>query len=149
MKIRIMVLFIFLMSCSHVEYTFTPYETNYYDEESGEFIKITRSRSNDGIVMPYPIGGTTGIAKNIKYPMEAYKEKVVGRVLAVCFVDENGVVQKVEISEGLGYGCDKAAIEVLYKTKFLPGLKDGKPVKIKVTVPIRFNWAEKGKKDLN
>lgn len=57
-------------------------------------------------------------SKHTTYLKEVSKEKIKEGISALYHVDENSAVQKVEISEGLRYGCSKAAIRVLRNPKF-------------------------------
>lgn len=88
--------------------------------------------------MPEPIGGIATIQSKIVYPEIAKRAGVQGRVFVKAFVDENGVVTKVELIRGIGAGCDEAAMEAVKKTQFKPGKQRGKPVKVQVTVPVLF-----------
>ncbi|MFA3783323.1 energy transducer TonB [Melioribacteraceae bacterium 4301-Me] len=88
--------------------------------------------------MPSPIGGIAEIAKKIVYPEAAKQAGIEGKVFVKAYVDEKGNVVKAEIIKGIGYGCDEAAINAVNNTKFTPGVKDGKPVKTQVAVPILF-----------
>jgi protein TonB len=91
--------------------------------------------------MPEIVGGIRSIAEKIKYPEEAKKAGVEGTVYIIAYVDENGTVEKAEVLKGIGYGCDKVALEAIKNTEFVPGYNNGKPVKVKVVIPIRFKLA--------
>lgn len=88
--------------------------------------------------MPSPIGGISGIQSKIVYPEIAKRAGVQGRVYLKAFVDENGIVKKVEILKGIGAGCDEAAVKAVMQTKFNPGRQRGKAVKVQVSIPIKF-----------
>ena len=88
--------------------------------------------------MPYPIGGIQAIHDLITYPEIAKRAGIEGRVYIVAYVDEHGSVTKTEILKGIGAGCDEAAAYAVKHTKFSPGKQRGKPVKVKVMVPIVF-----------
>lgn len=88
--------------------------------------------------MPEPIGGIEAIQKKIVYPEIAKRAGVEGRVYILAFVDENGNVTKTEVLKGIGAGCDEAAEKAVRETKFKPGKQRGKPVRVKVAVPIIF-----------
>lgn len=88
--------------------------------------------------MPEPIGGIAAILAKIEYPPLAKRAGVQGQVLVTAFVDESGIVQKVELMKGIGAGCDEEAIKAVRNTPFSPGKQRGKPVKVQVTVPVRF-----------
>jgi TonB family protein len=89
-------------------------------------------------IMPEPVGGMESLQKRVFYPSEAKKRKVEGIVKILAYIDEYGVVEKAEVSEGLGYGTDEAAKQTVFYTKFKPGLLRGKPVKVQMIVPVEF-----------
>ena len=88
--------------------------------------------------MPMPVGGIKAIQEKIVYPEKAKNEGVEGKVFVSAFINENGTVDHVKLLKGIGYGCDKAAINAVTKTKFTPGKLGGKPVKVQVSIPIVF-----------
>jgi len=88
--------------------------------------------------MPYPIGGIQAILNLIVYPEIAKRAGVEGKVYVLAYVNEQGIVTKTEVLKGIGAGCDEAAEYAVKHTKFSPGKQRGKPVKVKVLVPIVF-----------
>ncbi len=88
--------------------------------------------------MPEPIGGIQAIQANIVYPEIAKRAGIEGTVYIEVFVDENGTVVKTAVVRGVGAGCDEAAMTAIQKMKFQPGLHRGKPVKVRLAIPIRF-----------
>lgn len=100
-------------------------DPSYYTSESVE-------------VMPEPIGGMQNIQRRVYYPLEARRKKVEGVVKVMAYIDEYGVVQKSEVVEKLGYGCDDAAQITVYYTKFKPGVLKGRPVKTQIVIPVEF-----------
>ena len=88
--------------------------------------------------MPFPVGGISAIAKNVIYPSEAKEAGVEGRVFVKAFIDEDGDVAATEIIRGIGHGCDEAAKKAVQNTKFKPGIKNGKPAKSQISIPIFF-----------
>lgn len=88
--------------------------------------------------MPEPIGGIAAIQKKIIYPEIAVRAGVEGRVYILAFVNETGDVVKVEIIKDIGAGCGDAAVKAVMSTKFKPGKQRGKPVKVKISIPIKF-----------
>ncbi len=87
---------------------------------------------------PAPIGGIEAIQASIVYPEMARKAGIQGRVYVRAYVDERGVVTKVELLKGIGGGCDEEAMKAVKATKFSPGKQRGKAVKVQVSVPITF-----------
>lgn len=92
--------------------------------------------------MPYPIGGINAIQKLIVYPDIAQRAGVEGRVYILAYVNEEGSVEKTEIIKGICAGCDEVAANAVLKTRFSPGKQRGKPVKVKVMIPIRFELSD-------
>ena len=93
--------------------------------------------------MPQFPGGTTGLmqylAKNVKYPADAQKEGIQGKVFVQIIVDENGKVSNAKIVQGISPSLDAEALRVAYNMpQWRPGIKDGKPVSVKYAFPINF-----------
>lgn len=88
--------------------------------------------------MPQIIGGLEAIQRNVVYPDLAIRAGVEGTVYVTAFVDEKGSVTKAEVIKGIGAGCDEAAVGAILKAKFIPGKQRGKPVKVRVSIPVRF-----------
>jgi protein TonB len=93
--------------------------------------------------MPFPVGGIEEIAQNVTYPETAKENKIEGKVFIKAVIDEKGNVESAEVVESLSEECDDAALSAVKKTKFTPGIKDGKNVKCKVTIPVMFKLSEK------
>ena len=87
---------------------------------------------------PEPIGGIEALIKNVVYPQTAKDQGIQGKVMVKTIIDENGNVVETEILESVNADCDKAAMDAIKKTKFTPGIKDNKPVKAEVTIPVMF-----------
>lgn len=87
---------------------------------------------------PEPIGGIAAIQSKIKYPEIARRAGVHGMVQVMAYVNELGEVVKVELVKGIGAGCDEEAIKAVMDTEFIPGKQRGRPVKVKMGIPVRF-----------
>jgi TonB family protein len=88
--------------------------------------------------MPSPVGGMYSLQKNIIYPEKAKLKGIEGKVIVQAYIDETGSVVKTEILKSAGDDLDEAAMKALKKTKFTPGIVGGKPVKVKIVIPIVF-----------
>ena len=99
-------------------------------EEESYFIAVEE--------LPEPIGGIAGIQALVVYPEIARRAGVEGTVYVEACVDENGNVTRTEIKKGIGAGCDEAGASAVSKTKFKPGKQRGKPVRVRMSIPIRF-----------
>lgn len=79
------------------------------------------------------------IAQNIKYPVEAKKNNIQGKVFVKFIVDTNGAVTNVEVAHGADPILDAEAVRVVSEMpEWKAGKNDGKPVKVYFTVPINF-----------
>ena len=93
--------------------------------------------------MPEFPGGMEGIlgyiAKNIKYPEEAQKKGIKGRVVVQFIVNTDGHLSDFEILRGVDPQLDAEALRVVKSMpKWTPGKDKGKVVPVYYTVPISF-----------
>lgn len=73
------------------------------------------------------------------YPPEAKRQGIEGVVILRVDIDATGAVKKVDLVQGLGYGCDEMAIEALWRTQFRPALFGDMPVPVHgLRIPYRF-----------
>jgi len=93
--------------------------------------------------MPEPIGGWQTffktLIKNMKYPRQAARVNIAGKVFVGFVINENGVPQDLSIIKGIGYGCDEEAMRVVALTKWNPGKQRGRPVKVRMVQPVVFS----------
>ncbi|MBN2090946.1 TonB family protein [candidate division KSB1 bacterium] len=89
---------------------------------------------------PEPIGGFEAIQQNLVYPELAKKAGIEGSVYLYVLVTETGQVEDVKVvkSLGLNNGLDEAAIDAVKKTPWTPAQQRGKPVKVWISIPVRF-----------
>ncbi|MCA8832434.1 energy transducer TonB [Hymenobacter pini] len=92
--------------------------------------------------MPRYGQGPADINRLIRYPRAAQENHTEGLVFASFVVDEAGRVTQPHILRGLGNGCDEEVLRVLRQTSghWVPGQQDGRFVKVKLTLPIRFHF---------
>ena len=100
------------------------------DEEASYFVAVED--------LPEPIGGISAIQRLVVYPEIAKRAGVEGTVYVEAFVNEEGKVTRTRIVKGIGAGCDEAAQDAVMKTTFKPGKQRGKPVRVRMSIPIRF-----------
>lgn len=80
------------------------------------------------------------LSQNVKYPEDAEKQKIEGRVIATFVVETDGTISNVEVVKPVFPSLDAEAIRVLSgMPKWTPGKQSGKVVRVKYTVPISFN----------
>jgi TonB family protein len=87
---------------------------------------------------PEPVGGIEAIHVNLEYPQSALDAGVEGTVVIKAVIEATGKVSEIKIIESLGEPCDKAAINAILSVKWHPALKENKPVKAEVTIPVVF-----------
>lgn len=75
-----------------------------------------------------------------QYTPEAMQARIEGTLMMSAVVRTDGTPRDIEITKSLDakYGLDKQAVAALRQWRFEPGLKDGKPVPVRVTVEMRF-----------
>ncbi|WP_258105470.1 energy transducer TonB [Marinoscillum sp. MHG1-6] len=79
------------------------------------------------------------VGDNMKYPSQARRMGIEGRVYVQFVVDKDGTVTEVQAVKGIGAGCDEEAERVLQNCpKFKPGKQRGRPVKQRMVIPIVF-----------
>lgn len=94
-------------------------------------------------VMPVFPGGQTAlaqyIASHLKYPTVAQENGIQGRVFVSFVVGEDGYVEDVQVIKGVEPMLDKEAVRVIQSLpRWTPGNQQGKPVRVKYTVPVTF-----------
>lgn len=83
------------------------------------------------------------IGKKMRYPSQARRMGVEGRVFVEFIVDKDGSLTDIKAVKGIGAGCDEEALRVMKTVpKFKPGRQRGTPVKVKMTFPIYFKLAK-------
>ncbi|RAV99057.1 energy transducer TonB [Pseudochryseolinea flava] len=96
--------------------------------------------------MPEPEGGMQAamawIGKNIKYPSAARRMGVEGTVFVGFVVDADGKIADVKTVKGISAECDKEAERVIkMMPPWKPGKQNGKAVRVKFVLPVRFKLA--------
>jgi len=89
-------------------------------------------------ILPRIIGGLSEIHKRIRYPEEAKKAGIQGRVVIQVLVDENGKPIEFKVLTSSGYGLSQAAIDAISQVRFTPAILRGAPVKFWMNIPITF-----------
>ena len=79
------------------------------------------------------------ISKNIKYPAEAEKAGVQGRVIVTFVVEKDGNVSNAKVVKSINPTLDAEALRVVNgMPNWTPGMQNGEPVRVKYTVPVTF-----------
>ena len=90
----------------------------------------------------YPGGMQAMIAflqTNMKYPEDAAKQKVEGRVMVQFIVETDGSISDVHVAKQVFPSLDAEAIRVVQAMpKWTPGKEKGNVVRVKYNLPIVF-----------
>lgn len=98
--------------------------------------------------MPKFPGGMQAMMKylstNVKYPVEAQKKGVSGRVIIQFVVMEDGTLGQEKVVRGVDPLLDEEALRVVKAMpKWTPGVADGKTVKVRFTIPVMSSLSKK------
>jgi protein TonB len=80
------------------------------------------------------------VVKEVKpqYTKEAMDAKVQGNVILQGVVTEEGWMSDIKVVKPLEASLDRAAVDAALDWRFEPGRKDGHPVRVQVTLELRF-----------
>lgn len=80
------------------------------------------------------------LTKNFKYPAEAVKKNISGKLIMQFIVDTAGKLTDIKVLSGLGSGLDEEAIRVLSASpNWKPGIQNGNRVRVEYTLPISIS----------
>jgi protein TonB len=109
------------------------------EEESEEIFLVVEENAQ-------PQGGISEfyryVGENIKYPMQARRMRVEGRVFIEFVVGKDGKIFNAYPVKGIGAGCDEEAVRIIMNSPpWSPAKQRGKPVKQRMVLPITFKLA--------
>ncbi|MFT7033868.1 MAG: TonB family protein [Cyclobacteriaceae bacterium] len=121
-------------------------------QEIGDQSNDIESKTDDRVLLAmedwaqYP-GGIEALYKyvmtEIRYPKEARTNGVEGRIFVQFVVDKDGSLSDVQTVKGIGGGCDEEGKRVLKNApSFQPASQRGRPVKVRMLMPITFKLNE-------
>jgi TonB family protein len=92
---------------------------------------------------PGRVGGTVTAPVAIltfdpQWSEEARKNGAAGECMIQIVVDAEGLPKVLKVMKPLGYGLDENAIEAVMRYRFKPGMRDGMPVSVYMTVAVNF-----------
>ena len=80
------------------------------------------------------------LAASVKYPEEAIKNNIQGKVFLSFIVEKDGQLKDIKVERKLGGGTDEEAVRLLQNSpKWTPGYQDDEPVRVKYNIPISFS----------
>lgn len=95
------------------------------------------------VVQASPANGMGSFYKHVsstmKYPKEARRHGVQGKVFVEFVVDNNGAISNIKVIRGIGSGCDEEAIAAIASSpNWKPGLQRGRPVRSRFNLALIF-----------
>ncbi len=79
------------------------------------------------------------LSRSLRYPAEAQKKKIEGRVVVSFVIEPDGSVSDVKVARSIDPLLDQEAVRVVGgMPKWQPGQQDGKPVRVKYNIPVAF-----------
>lgn len=109
------------------------------EEQSEEIFSIVEENAE-------PRGGMSAfyqyVSTQIKYPAQARRMRVEGRVFVEFVIGKDGKITDVVAVKGIGAGCDEEAVRIIQNSPpWKPGKQRGKPVRQRMVLPIIFKLA--------
>jgi TonB family protein len=91
----------------------------------------------------YKVGGNVSApvlvhAVDAEFTQKGKQAKHEGVSVVSCVVDSDGIPQRVHTIRKLGMGLDEKAVEAVRQYRFKPGMLNGKPVAVAVTIEVNF-----------
>ena len=82
----------------------------------------------------------------LKYPAEAVRDGIQGRVMVEFVINKDGKVSDVHVTKGVSPELDEEAVKVVSASpKWRPGRVKGEKVNCSLTIPVEFRLEKKGK----
>lgn len=99
---------------------------------------------NSPEVMPqFKFGGEAGFQKFFNSNKRSFKDDVEGLVVTSFIVDTLGKVTDIQILKTLSDEANTEALRLTSLLEFEPGMQNGRKVKVRLTLPVRFYKEEK------
>ncbi len=100
----------------------------------------TKPRFQDGDVRQF----SRWVNENLKYPPEAVKDSLQGRVTLQFTIEKDGSVTDVHVLRGCAPVLDEEAVRVVSQSpKWIPGSINGEPVRVVFNFPVVFQLTKK------
>lgn len=83
------------------------------------------------------------VADNVVYPKDAQENRISGKVVVSFVVEIDGSVNTVEIVSSTDNILSEEILRVIKNSpKWIPGKENGRPVRVKYTLPLEFRLPE-------
>lgn len=116
-------------------------QTQEVEEDDMVFCYITEVipvfPGGDAVLLQY-------LKENIKYPTEAAKNNIQGRVICQFWVNKDGSISEVHVVRSVHPLLDEEALRILKSMpNWTPGKQMNKTVRVKYTLPVNFKLPTK------
>ena len=92
----------------------------------------------------------TYLRNNIRYPQEAQKAGIQGRVIIQFIVSKDGSITDAEVVESVDPQLDAEGLRLIKNMpRWKPGMQKGQAIRVKQTLPIRFAFTKTSDKPEN
>lgn len=123
-------------TAGEVPYTTLPYNINPEDLDENMVFDVVEQ-------MPVFPGGSEALmnylAENITYPKECEDVCVQGRVIITFIVEKDGSISDAKVKKSVYKPFDEEALRVVNgMPKWIPGMMNGKPMRVRYTIPVSF-----------
>jgi len=79
------------------------------------------------------------LKNTVKYPKEAHEKNIQGKVFLSFVIEKDGRLTNIKVERSVGPELDAEAVRVMKASpKWIPGIQDKKPVRVKYNIPISF-----------
>lgn len=79
------------------------------------------------------------LTKNLRYPSQAQKQKIEGKVMVQFIVEIDGSISNLEVVKSVAPALDMEAMRVMKKMpQWKPGMQNNEPCRTMVCIPIVF-----------
>jgi protein TonB len=97
------------------------------------FVYVKEMPGIEGGILPY-------VKHHLNYPEIAKENRTSGTVYISFVVECDGSISNINILNNprVGDGCEEEAIRVIKSAKWIPGKNNGRPVRVQLTLPVRY-----------
>ncbi len=87
------------------------------------------------------------IYRNVQYPDSARYNGIEGMVVLSFVIGRDSMIKESKVVKDIGGGCGAAALYVInamnpMNLRWMPGIKEGVPVDVRMTIPVKFKIKE-------
>ena len=107
-----------------------PPDTGGEEKEEEEIFVVVEQQPN--------CGGIKALQQEVEYPDFARKAGIEGRVFVQFVVNEKGEVVQAKVTRGVHKLLNEEALRAVKQLECEPGMQRGKPVKVRMSLPVAF-----------